>query len=310
MKKIFSILTFIFIFWGVALGQQKSVAVYVIGNEWSDNVTALEGAIIKELSLTGKFRVADRSDAIEAVLSKEYSVQSSGAVNIDQIMKLGMRIGAEYLLVADAHYDSFDSKTNIVAKLINVEENAVVGAADWNGILVESNAPKAAKSIVRDILKKISSNSKKPVVVGPLTFQEVIDYDIPKGYSALNEGANRFIPSEIINKLYDADIYFGRRGYIVVSRTITKSNNRVYETLYVISNYMRTFSDYKERSSLDSDKDYFSYSYPDGATHIRESYNLEFDKKGNFRYIDSKGKKLGKNVMPEGDYYIILIPDN
>lgn len=319
MKKIFSILTFLFIFCGGVLGQQKSVAVYIVGRHHA--TTDLEGALIKELSSTGKFRIADRSDAVQAILAKEFSVQSSGAVDFDQIMKLGKQIGAEYLLVANLDYNNYNHYTKIVAKLINVEENSVVASADWYGILINENVLEAGYSIVRDMLRIISpnsnnssnskNNSKKPVFVGPLTYQEAMDYEIPKGYSTFKEGANRgFTPSEVINQFYDDNIAIPINDRLVISRYKTKSNNRVSEVLVYMHNRMQPFGAYDARSYKASDLDYYTYCFGSGVDLKRESYTLEFDKKGNFRYIDIEGKKKDKNFIPKGYYYIILLPDD
>ncbi|MDE7437557.1 MAG: penicillin-binding protein activator LpoB [Muribaculaceae bacterium] len=313
MKRIFSILAFLFIFCSVVVGQQRSIAVYVVGND-NSSIKPIEGAIISELSLNGKFRIADRSDAIEAVIAKEYSKQSSGSVDLEQIMKLGRQIGAQYLLVADLDYHSYGSITNVVAKLINLEENSVVAATDWSGIITIEKAPSVgkliAKNILRNLSKKYSTNSKKPMVIGPLTFQDAIDYQIPKGYiSTVNNGDNGPVITfrEAINKLYEANIFVRNPGF-VVGRSKRNVSDIIHEEISYNNTGMVPFSNYE--SSIEGSDDYYTYNYKDSKIKDVE-YRLKCDKKNNCRYYYryySKWRPEEKGYLPGGNYYFILVP--
>lgn len=309
MKRILLILGFVLLISGVVSAQQKSVAVYIVGD--CDCKNELEGAIAKALAMSGKFRVADRSDVIENVIAKEFSKQSSGSVDVNQIMKLGGQIGADYLLVIDVSKPDYQSKQTIIAKLINVEENSVIGAAQWYNFLVPRSCPTAGKTIVKKILRNLPSKNesinRKLKIVGPFTFQEAIDYEIPMGYSTFNEGkGGGYSPEEVINRLYDEDVNVPSMGCFILSRRKTKSNNRISEMLLCMS--APRFEAFEEDSDAD---DYYSYCLRTGYGTSSIRYTLEFDKKGNFRYIDIDGKKRNKNEMPGGDdYYIILIPDD
>lgn len=326
MKRIFSTLAFLLIFCSVCFCQQYRVAVYVLGplevyfntsngissaGVSKDDKKLIEGAISSALTHNGNFKVADRSDAIQTAITQEYSTQSSGSVNFDQIVKLGRQIGAEYLCVVeiDKHVDD----TSIVGKLINVEENSVISARNFSVkfCYLPEHFQNVGKYIAKELIKQMPENKTKKLakIVGPFNFQEAMDYEIPNGYSTFDEGVNRGEINfpEVINKLFDAG-KFVSGGWFVSSRSKLKSNNRVIERMSTIRNDMKKFSDYEK--SCHNYKDYYSFSYEYGERSDFDKYTLEFDKHGNVRYINSNGKKEDKDFIPRGRYYIILLPDD
>lgn len=265
MKKIFSLLfvLVLLVFPSIMMAQttQKAqIAVYVVGSVNNDYKKVIEAAIVKELSLSDRFRIADRSEAIRNAITTEYSAQSSGSVDLNQIVQLGREIGAQYLFVVDVSH--VFGEMYAVGKLINMEANSVIVATDNSGNPTTLNQMQSyGNTIARDMLSRLSrkghSNQKaEPQIVGPLTFNEVINYRTPPGYKSSIDG---ILSSDVFNEMYKYGKYV--KGDIAVNRfEKSLASNLRKQSVGYLSFSMASPSEYEHRDNRFKDDDYYTYS--------------------------------------------------
>ena len=130
MKKILILLLSLF---SVAISaQQKKVAVYVTG-EQSGITKVLGDQLVVAFAKSGKYAAVERTNSFLAELSKEQSYQRSGAVNDNDIARLGIQFGVNYVCVADMS-DVFGEKY-ISARLIDVETAVIINAHNVSGAM-------------------------------------------------------------------------------------------------------------------------------------------------------------------------------
>lgn len=110
--------------------QQKKVAVYVIGQQ-SGITKVLGDQLVVAFVKSGKYDAIERTNNFLAELSKEQSYQHSGAVSDNDIARLGVQFGVNYVCVADMS-DVFGEKY-ISARLIDVETAVILNAHNVSG---------------------------------------------------------------------------------------------------------------------------------------------------------------------------------
>lgn len=110
--------------------QQKKVAVYVTG-EQSGITKVLGDQLVIAFGKSNKFHAIERTEAFLSELSREQTYQRSGAVNDNDIARLGVQFGVNYVCVADMS-DVFGEKY-ISARLIDVETALILNAYSIGG---------------------------------------------------------------------------------------------------------------------------------------------------------------------------------
>lgn len=110
--------------------QQKKVAVYVTG-EQSSIAKVLGDQLVAGFAQSGKYIAIERTASFLAELGKEQNYQRSGAVNDNDIARLGVQFGVNYVCVADMS-DVFGEKY-ISARLIDVETAVILNAHNVSG---------------------------------------------------------------------------------------------------------------------------------------------------------------------------------
>lgn len=300
--------------------QKISIAVYVVGEDggkyyssgngygfFSPGTNAqekqiVESSIVSELLYGGAFKIADRSETISSAISQEYAKQSSGDVDYKQIAKLGQQIGAKYILVVQlSGTKAYTSGTlTSLVKLINVEENSVLVATDFvsNKIYDTDGFRNIGKRIAEDVklnLRRIvyRKNPQFAIkLVGPLTFQQACDYEIPTGFTSLE--ASGMPIYEAVEKLYIAGVDLSDENWkdIVLSKKIKEyKKNNLEEILYFFSCRIHSLKN-RHSNIINSNLLVLSYSLD----------------KNNWRYKKSNGVKLDKREEPfERNFYYILI---
>lgn len=151
MKKIFLILLSALSL--AAFAQQQKVAVYVTGEQ--TNISKILGdQLVAAFAKSGKYAAVERTTSFLAELSKEQSYQRSGAVNDNDIARLGVQFGVNFVCVADMT-DAFGEKY-ISARLIDVETAEVVNTHNVTG---EMNSMNACVSMANEIATNLSKGS-------------------------------------------------------------------------------------------------------------------------------------------------------
>jgi len=123
MKKLFIIFTFAVVCAGVMFGQQK-VAVYIAGGQDAGISKVLGDKLVEAFVKSGKYTAIERTNNFLAELGKEQNYQQTGAVNDNEISRLGKQFGVQFVCVAEMS-DVFGEKY-ISARLIDVETAEVV----------------------------------------------------------------------------------------------------------------------------------------------------------------------------------------
>lgn len=119
-----------------SFAQQKKVAVYVTGKQTGVN-KVLGDQLVSAFAKSGKYIAVERTASFLAELSKEISYQQSGAVNDQEIARLGQNFGVQYVCVAEMS-DVFGEKY-ISARLIDVETVEIVNTHYVSGAMNNMN---------------------------------------------------------------------------------------------------------------------------------------------------------------------------
>ena len=138
-----------------AFAQQKKVAVYVTGEDAGIN-KVLGDQLVTAFAKSGRYAAIERTSSFLAELNKEQSYQRSGAVNDNQIARLGVQFGVNYVCVADIA-EAFGEKY-IAARLINVETAEIENTHNVSG---EMNSMGACVNMASEIASYLSKGTFK-----------------------------------------------------------------------------------------------------------------------------------------------------
>jgi hypothetical protein len=128
MKKIFTIVLAAVCAAGVAYGQKQKVAVYVTGSNDAGITKVLGTKLVAAITQSGSYVAVERTAQFLNELQKEQSYQRTGAVDDNQISKLGKQFGVELVCVADV--TEVMGSQYVSARLIDVESATVTATAD------------------------------------------------------------------------------------------------------------------------------------------------------------------------------------
>ena len=110
-----------------AFAQQKKVAVYVTGTDAGVN-KVLGDQLVAAFVKSGKYIAIERTASFLAELSKEQNYQRTGAVDDNELSRLGKQFGVQLVCVADVS-EVFGQKY-VSARLIDVESAEVINASN------------------------------------------------------------------------------------------------------------------------------------------------------------------------------------
>lgn len=125
MKKLFIILLSALSL--TAFAQQKKVAVYVTGQQTGIN-KVLGDQLVAAFAKSGKYIAIERTASFLAELGKEQNYQRTGAVDDNELSRLGKQFGVQLVCVADIS-DVFGEKY-VSSRLIDVESAEVVNTSN------------------------------------------------------------------------------------------------------------------------------------------------------------------------------------
>lgn len=151
MRKLFIILLSVLSL--TAFAQEKKVAVYVTGQESGAN-KVLGDQLVAAFAKSGRYAAIERTSSFLAELNKEQSYQRSGAVNDNEIARLGVQFGVDYVCVADIT-EAFGEKY-ISARLIDVETAEVENTHSVSG---EMNSMSACVNMASEIASYLSKGT-------------------------------------------------------------------------------------------------------------------------------------------------------
>ena len=125
MKKLFIIVLSALSLTAVA--QQKKVAVYVTGQQTGIN-KVLGDQLVAGFAKSGKYIAIERTASFLAEVGKEQNCQRTGAVDDNELSRLGKQFGVQLVCVADVS-DVFGEKY-VSTRLIDVESAEVVNTSN------------------------------------------------------------------------------------------------------------------------------------------------------------------------------------
>lgn len=149
MKKLFIILLSALAL--TAFAQQKKVAVYVTGEDAGIN-KVLGDQLVAAFAKSGRYAAIERTTSFLAELNKEQNYQHSGVVDDNQIARLGVQFGVNYVCVADIT-EAFGEKY-ISARLINVETAEIENTHNVSGEMNTMSACVSMASVIASNLTK------------------------------------------------------------------------------------------------------------------------------------------------------------
>ena len=157
--------------------QQKKVAVYVTGNDPINDIVS--SRLMDGIAKSGKYRAVERTVAFLNELSKEQNYQSTGAVDDNEISRLGKQFGVDYVCVASA-FDVWGTEKYISTRLIDVETAEVVVSSSSNGAISSSSQLiTALNTLSEGLLSSFEqsklSNAKKVAVYVSRTGNKDVD---------------------------------------------------------------------------------------------------------------------------------------
>lgn len=132
--------------------QQKKVAVYVTGQQTGIS-KVLGDKLVEAFAKSGKYIAIERTSSFLAELSKEQNYQRTGAVDDNELSRLGKQFGVQLVCVADIS-EVFGQKY-VSARLINVESAEVVNTSNTNSNLDNmGELLKVADKIAKELTDK------------------------------------------------------------------------------------------------------------------------------------------------------------
>lgn len=199
MKKLFIILLSVLSL--TAFAQQKKVAVYVTG-EQSGISKVLGDQLVAAFAKSGRYSAIERTSSFLAELNKEQSYQRSGAVNDNQIARLGEQFGVNYVCVADMT-DAFGEKY-ISARLINVETAEVVNTHNVSG---EMNSMSACIQMASEIAAYLSKGTFAEQKAEEEERNQVwVDLGLPSGTLWKSKDESGYYSHKAAINLYENDL--------------------------------------------------------------------------------------------------------
>jgi formylglycine-generating enzyme required for sulfatase activity len=134
MKKTTIFIAALLLFSATALSQDlPRIAVYVTGAKEQGTNKALSTRMLSALVNSGRYRAVERSDEFLNKLATEHTKQRSGAINDDQIKKLGKQFGVDFVCITDI---TTALGSNLVsARIVDVESAEVIAMGDTNSPL-------------------------------------------------------------------------------------------------------------------------------------------------------------------------------
>lgn len=117
----------------------KKVAVYIVKSDAAKNIGRVLGdKLVAGFTNSGRYIAIERTNSFLSQLSKEQKYQRTGAVDDDDISRLGKQFGVQYVCVADVS-DVLGEKF-VSARLVDVETAEVVNSYDVGGKLKDMNS--------------------------------------------------------------------------------------------------------------------------------------------------------------------------
>lgn len=190
----------------VTFAQQKKVAIYVVGND--DINSIISDHLMDRIANEGKYIVVERTASFLRELLKEQSYQHSGAVDDNELVRLGEQFGVDYVCVAKAN-NTWGHKY-ISVRMIDVERAEVIATASAYGKVQTSNSAlvstlnKLSTDLIYSFEASKSPNAKKVAVYVPRIGSGDVDLILGDQMVAGFAASGRYLAIERTQAFLDA----------------------------------------------------------------------------------------------------------
>ncbi|MCQ2324484.1 MAG: formylglycine-generating enzyme family protein [Paludibacteraceae bacterium] len=176
MKRILTLCLLAVTICAVAQESLPTIAVYVTGNDEINPMLA--SRLVSTIVSSHKYTAVERSAAFLTELSKEQTYQRSGAVDDDEISRLGKQFGVQFVCVASVA-DVWGEKY-ISSRIISVETGNVVTTASAFGSINDAQQlimsfNQLSKTLVANMDNSTNNNAKKVAVYVTKTGNRDVD---------------------------------------------------------------------------------------------------------------------------------------
>ena len=136
-----------------SFAQQKKVAVYVTGQQTDIN-KVLGDKLVEAFAKSGKYIAIERTSSFLAELSKEQNYQRTGAVDDNEVSRIGKQFGVQLVCVADIS-EAYGQKY-VSARLIDVETAEIINATNMSSQL---NSMEELKRVSNTIAMELTTKT-------------------------------------------------------------------------------------------------------------------------------------------------------
>ncbi len=295
MKKLFILLLSTISL--TAFAQQK-VAVYVTGKESGIN-KVLGDQLVAAFTKSGKYVAIERTASFLAELGKEQNYQRTGAVDDNELSRLGKQFGVQLVCVADVS-DVFGEKY-VSARLIDVETAEVANTANASSPMSSMNELLNVTNTLTQELTSETRQERAAKVWAEKKEEEDIEKMLIQGFADgyLKAGHLYFtIPSSTVQHAHHGEAKACKIGGFSDWRDPTASELNVVKQ--ACRNYYANKDSYPKVAALNMEqlKNIF-----DGYTFWVTNGSSIYD------YITRTGYSNSYNYGSGNRYYLILVRD-
>lgn len=165
-----------------AVAQQKKVAVYVTGQQTGIN-KVLGDQLVAAFAKSGKYIAIERTASFLAELGKEQNYQRTGAVDDNELSRLGKQFGVQLVCVADVS-DVFGEKY-VSTRLIDVESAEVVNTSNATSKL---ESMQELLSVTDKIAKELTAKTVQEKAAEAVAEQRAKEAEIQRLKKAVTDG--------------------------------------------------------------------------------------------------------------------------
>lgn len=296
MKKVLILLLSVLSLTAVA---QQKVAVYVTGKESGIN-KVLGDQLVAAFTKSGKYMAIERTASFLAEMRKEQNYQTTGAVDDNELSRLGKQFGVQLVCVADVS-DVFGEKY-VSARLIDVETAEVANTANVSSPMSSMNELLSVTNTLAQELTSETRQERAAKVWEEKKAEEDIEKMLIQGFANgyLKAGNLYFtIPSSTVRMDHPDEAQACRVGNFSDWRDPTASELNVVKQ--ACRNYYANKDSYPKVSSLNMDQ----------LKNIFDGYSFWVKNSPNSSWTDYYVTKSGSSNRGSTDsfYYLILVRD-
>lgn len=171
-----------------AVAQQKKVAVYVTGQQ-SGVTKVLGDQLVAAFANNGKYIAIERTASFLSELNKEQGYQRTGAVDDNELSRLGKQFGVQLVCVAEI--TEVFGENYVSARLIDVETAEILNTSNANSALsnmdeMRSVCSKLAEDLTSETVQEKAEAAEKKRLERE-KMQTLVDKAIEVGYIKIGD---------------------------------------------------------------------------------------------------------------------------